>query len=94
MSRAIQNNGIKRALAPVAPGGTPTLLLPANAARVSALLRNNGSVTVFLGNDNTVTPASGTPLLAGEAIRDISTSDAWWGVTAGTAGDIRGFEVT
>jgi hypothetical protein len=77
----------------VAPAGSAVLLLAANANRISAAFVNNGSVTVYIGKANTVTVGNGFPLFPGQPIYDDDSTDAWYGITAGTAGDIRGIEV-
>lgn len=93
MSRSIQNNGDK-AFSTAAPGTTATLLLAANPARATAMLVNNGTATVFLGKDATVTTTTGIPLAAGASLVDDRSSDAWYGILATGTGDVRVLEVT
>lgn len=73
--------------------GVPSLLLAANANRLSATLVNlSDTLTVWLGRDNTITIANATPLGAGsgsnpgQAWNDGDSSDAWWGVASGAPG--------
>jgi hypothetical protein len=80
----------------VAPGSSApgTLLLAANANRISALLTNFGTVRVYLGNDNTVTAATaGTYVEPGGVLADGDSSDAWYGIAASGTGDIGVVEV-
>jgi hypothetical protein len=83
-----------KAFTTAAPTTAATILLAANTERERALLMNNGSQTVYLGKDNTVTAANGLPLAAGASLEDDRTSDAWWGITASGTGDVRILEVT
>lgn len=75
------------------PSGTARLVLAANASRKQATIFNAGTVTTFLGKDNSVTTANGLPLLPNAAVEDLASSDAWWGITAGTTADLRVCEV-
>jgi len=63
-----------------------------NTSRKCILLKNNGSVTVYIGEDNTVTTLTGYPLEAGESIY-IYDTEAVYGITASGTGDIRYLEV-
>lgn len=73
-----------------APAPTTTAgSIVAASTRKQASIFNNGSVTVYLGKDNTVTAANGYPLPAGASLDDDKTTDAWWGITASGAGDLR-----
>ncbi len=92
--------GSKKFYAP-APGSTaPMLILAANPNRVSALIINAGSQTVYLGGTGGIaagvalSSTSGNPLLAGASITDNSSTDEWWGIAASTTGDLRITEVT
>lgn len=76
-----------------APTGAAAVALAANASRIEALIRNAGSVVVYLGKDNTVTTANGVPLNPGDALTDDRSTDAWWAITAGGTGDLRISEV-
>jgi hypothetical protein len=70
--------------------------------RIGLLLRNNGSATVFLGEDSSVTVLNGYPLEAGEeliidfdgAIAPFFYRDAVHGITGGTTVDTRYWEMT
>lgn len=79
--------------AAVSVGSTATLILAANADRERALIVNNGSQTIYLGKDNTVTTANGLPLAAGASLEDDRTSDAWYGIVASGTADVRVLEV-
>jgi len=76
-----------------APTNAAAAVLAANADRERALIYNNGSQTVYLGKDNTVTTANGFPLLPGSAIEDDRTADAWWAIVSSGTGDLRILEV-
>lgn len=76
-----------------APTNAAASILAANADRERALIYNNGSVTVYLGKDNTVTTANGFPLLPGASLEDDRTSGAWFGITAAGTGDLRIMEI-
>ena len=70
-------------------------LLPASALsnRKSIAVFNNGTVTVYLG-DVSVTTSNGFPLQPGEKVSmDIANGIALYGITAGTACDVRVLEV-
>jgi hypothetical protein len=77
-----------------APTGTQTLLLAANVARISATFVNAGSVTVYIGPTSAVTTSTGMPIIANGFFTDDSSTSAWYGVTTGSAGDMRMAEVT
>ena len=85
-----------------APGSTnPVCVLPANANRISAVIVNNGSQTVYLGGDpggvaqgQALSSTTGFPLLAGASTTDVSSNDAWWALAASTTGDLRIMEVS
>lgn len=76
-----------------APTNAAASILAANASRKTALIVNAGSVTVYLGKDNTVTTSNGIPLAVGAAIEDDRSTDAWYGITASSTGDLRILEV-
>jgi hypothetical protein len=76
-----------------APTTSATLVLAANTSRKTATIYNNGSVTVYLGKDATVTTANGLPLPVGATLEDDSTTSAWYGITASGTGDLRIVEV-
>ena len=87
-----ERQGNKTFSAP-APTAVAASVLASNAARVSATIYNNGSVTVYLGKDGTVTAANGIPLIPGATLNDTSSLDAWFGITAAGTGDLRIVEV-
>ncbi len=85
-----------------APGSTnPIPVLPANANRISVVIINNGSQTVYLGGDPegfaqgaALSSTTGAPLLAGASITDTSSIDSWWALAASTTGDLRIIETS
>lgn len=70
-----------------------TQILAANSSRLQALIANNGSATMYLGKDNTVTSSNGIPITSGQYLIDDVTTDAWWGITASSTADTRTVEV-
>lgn len=89
-----QRKGTKSAPAAKAPTTAALLLLASNASRISALLSNAGSVTVYLGRGNSVAATTGIPLAPGASLTDTDSTDDWWGITASGTGDIRVLEVS
>src|SRR5690348_3684526 len=89
-----RRQGSKSEPTSVSVGTAATLILAANANRYSANIVNNGSQTVYLGKDNTVTTANGFPLAAGEELEDRETTDAWYGIVASGTADVRPVEVS
>jgi hypothetical protein len=77
-----------------APTGTAVEILSANAVRKSAVIRNHGGQTVFLGKNSSVTIANGFPVYAGESFSDNESNDAWFAITEGSTGDLRMVQVT
>lgn len=75
-----------------APTSVAAVALAANVNRKTAIIYNNGSVTVYLGGSG-VTTANGLPLLPGAAFVDDRTTGVWYGVTASGTGDLRIIEV-
>lgn len=92
---ATENLGLtgSKTLSASAPTTTATLVLAANTGRKSAIIRNAGSVTSYMGKDNTVSVANGVPLAPGETLSDTTSTDAWWGITAVGTADLRVCEV-
>lgn len=76
-----------------APTSTAASVLAANTSRKSATIHNAGTMTVYLGKDNTVTTSNGFPLGVGATLADDVTTDAWWAITASGTGDLRIIEV-
>lgn len=77
----------------VSVGTSAVQLLAANAARIHATIRNNGSSVVYLGKDNTVTTANGLPLNPGDVYEDDSSTDAWFAISAASGVDVRTLEI-
>ena len=74
-----------------------TKIVTANPNRQSLILANTGTGTVYLGPDNTVTTANGTPLLQdGTLTEDDGGSRMFmgdvWGVVATGTSDLRYWE--
>lgn len=76
-----------------APTSSAASLVAANASRKSVTIHNAGTVTVYLGKDNTVTTTNGLPLAPNATLSDESSTDAWWGITGSGTGDLRICEV-
>lgn len=77
-----------------APTTSATLVLAANASRLSAVIVNDGTVKCYLGKDNTVTASNGIPIQPnGGVLVDGDSTDAWWGITAAGTADLRVCEV-
>lgn len=47
---------------------TATAIVAKNLARIALLVRNNSAVTIYLGEDSSVTTSNGYPLEAGDEI--------------------------
>lgn len=76
----------------VSVGTTATLILAANTSRLSVLIRNDGTDTVFVGGDSSVTTSDGMPIRPGESFSDDQYTGDWYGIS-GTAGqDMRVLE--
>ena len=71
---------------------TAVEVVAANASRKSILIQNNGTVTCYLGIDNSVTDATGFPLEVSESVM-FYNQDAIWGITTALTADIRYMEV-
>lgn len=73
------------------PSTSSASVLAANASRISATIRNFGSVTVYLSQGTATTDSF--PLEPGETLSDVTSTDAWNGITASGTGDLRIIEV-
>lgn len=83
----------------VTVGTTATKIVDANSLRQSLLIENEGSVTVFLGPDNTVTTANGIGLRSCGTIAESNDGtkihmDAYWGIVESGTADVRYWERT
>lgn len=67
---------------------TAALILAPNQNRISALIKNNSSVAVYLHNTSGVTSSNGFPLAQGDAL-DIAAPDGLWAVAASASADLR-----
>ncbi|KKL75498.1 hypothetical protein LCGC14_2054330, partial [marine sediment metagenome] len=82
---------------PVTVGTDATELLSYNNSRTSASINNNGSVAMFVGNDEFNLLAEGTPIAAGNGIDIIRALGGephiqWFGIVAVTPVDARVLE--
>lgn len=76
-----------------APTTAAAQCLAANAGRIRATIVNAGTQTVYLGPASVAT-STGIPLVAGAAMEDAESTDAWYAVTASGTGDLRIIEVS
>lgn len=76
--------GGSKAITTAAPSTSAGVVLAANNSRLSCLIQNVGSVTVYLGVSGVTT--SGLRLLAGAELSDDSSRDAWYAITAAGTG--------
>lgn len=87
--RLIVNTTLTRdtfSTAQITIGATATIALTKNAKRVSYIIVNNSSVTIFVGASASVTTSTGLPLAAGQALSmDNYTGEVWGVVATGTA---------
>lgn len=70
-----------------------TPILAANDRRVSTIIYNNGSVTVYIGNAS-VTAASGIPVVAAGSFTGDSSNGPIYGIAASSTAEVRVAEVT
>jgi len=68
-----------------------TLIKATNASRKSILIRNNGSSTLYIGGNNSVTTSNGFEVIAGEEIY-IKDTDEIYGIVASGTLDVRYLE--
>jgi hypothetical protein len=70
--------------------------MAANNERKGSIIVNNGSVTIYLGMDASVTSSNGLTLLAGEKFNNSGQNAVWkgniYGITASSSSDIRYWE--
>lgn len=95
MARLSKNeSGVNGGASAITPSSGTTLLLAVRPNRVRALVKNNGSNTVYLGVNSATTTSSGYPLAA-----DADSGDLFEGyggpiwVAVGAVSDVRAFEV-
>lgn len=73
--------------------GSATLIVNTSRGRAGVLICNNGSTTVFLGLDSTVTSSTGVPLGGGSCYSGSSPTEVWkgpvYGITASGSSDVR-----
>jgi len=68
-----------------------TLIKATNTSRKSILIRNNGSSTLYIGGNNSVTTSNGFEVIAGEEIYIKDTDEIYGIITSGTL-DVRYLE--
>lgn len=96
MSDKLSFNKTTTVLSASAPTGTAAIVKAANTARIALLVYNaHASVDCFIGPDATVTTATGIPVphTTGVFVDDYS-SGAWYGITSGSATDLRVIEIS
>jgi hypothetical protein len=78
----------------VTMSGAAAMIMDFDADRRGHMLKNTGSVTVYLGPSNILSTADGIPVAAGATItldpQGACYAGQIWGMTAGAAGEIRG----
>lgn len=67
--------------------GAATQIVAAYPSRSGITIVNTGGVTVYIGENATVTTATGYPLAASASV-SFSTTGAVYGITAGTAATV------
>jgi hypothetical protein len=92
----VNSSGGTKLLTTAAPTTTPaSVVLAANANRKVAIIRNVGTVDVYLGVSAAVTTANGFLLQrGGEVLVDDFSDDVWYGITASGTADLRIIEVS
>ena len=74
-----------------------TKIVGANAQRLSLVIENNGSVTVYLGPDTSVSSSNGVPIISGGSFQEDSGGARMYqgdiyGITASSTSDLRYWE--
>ena len=80
----------------VTVGASATLIIGANSQRISLIIVNTGTPTVYIGQDNTVLTTTGIPLATnGNLTEDSGGQKVYcgdiWGICASTS-DVRVWE--
>jgi hypothetical protein len=86
--------GGRKTFAVVPVSTTATLIAAANGRRASLRIQNTGTVPVYLGGDDTVTPLTGYRLAAGAEVLDGESKDAWYGIVPAGTSEVRICEVS
>jgi len=77
-------------------GITPTLIIAANCERKGVLIVNNGSVTMYIGPDSSITSANALPIFPGGSLDDSGLLDSFrgsiYGIVASGTVDARYWE--
>ena len=61
-------------------GDTAALIISGNTDRKKMKMKNDGSNTVFLGSDTSVTISTGFPLLTNEELLNNDYTGDWYGI--------------
>ncbi len=81
----------------VTVGTSPVMLVQANVNRNSLTIQNQGSTTVFLGVDDTVSDSGATrgyALFAGQTFTDDATAGSWWAMCTSGSNIVNLLEVS
>lgn len=78
----------------VQPTTTATQLVATNSNRITLLIYNAGTETVYLNRSSSVSTTNGVPLLPQSNLEDGESLDAWYGITGQNTGDLRIIETT
>lgn len=75
---------------------TATSIVSSDAQRKSLTMKNNGSTTIYLGNDGSVTTSNGYPLEPGKEmfLEYAKSREAWYGIVSSGTVDLRYVDVT
>jgi hypothetical protein len=78
----------------VAPTTSAAIMLKANTGRISALLRNQGTVDIYYGYSASLTTANGVLLQVGDVLLLNSYKGDVYGITASGTGSVGVSELT
>jgi len=86
-------------MANVTVTNSATKIVGANTARLSLVIENNGSVTVYIGPDTSVSSSNGIPILSSGSFQEDSGGARMYqgdiyGITASSTSDVRYWERT
>lgn len=60
----------------------PTLLTAANGNRKALMIKNNGAGSIFLGDTDQISIATGLEIPQGQQLAITGDTDAYWGISA------------
>lgn len=69
-----------------------TLVLASKPGRRMFVIKNNGTVIIYLGTDTSVTSTNGIPLMPQDSFSQNGSRmymGAWYGITASSTADVR-----